>query len=72
LFYFRRGAFYLSPATPARRRKIYGPKNAQFYKAEDEKMAAGLNIYKAMTDATQTATFVFDWDDNFTIGFYLV
>ena len=35
-------------------------------------MAAGLNIYKAMTDATQTATFVFDWDDNFTIGFYLV
>ena len=46
-------------------------KAPQFYKAEDKKMAAGLNIYKAMTDATQTATFVFDWDANFTIGFLL-
>jgi hypothetical protein len=41
------------------------------YKAADKKMGAGLNIYKALTDATNTDTFVFDWDANFTIGFLL-
>ncbi len=41
------------------------------YKASDKKMAAGLNIYKAIADATKTDTFVFDWDANFTIGFLL-
>lgn len=34
-------------------------------------MGAGLNIYKAIADATGTDTFVFDWDANFTIGFLL-
>jgi hypothetical protein len=34
-------------------------------------MEAGLNIYKAIEDATKTDTFVFDWDANFTIGFLL-
>ncbi|MDQ3291771.1 MAG: hypothetical protein M3Q05_10825 [Bacteroidota bacterium] len=46
-------------------------KNAGDYKATDKKMAAGLNIYKAIADATGTDTFVFDWDANFTIGFLL-
>jgi hypothetical protein len=41
------------------------------YKAADTKMASGLNIYKAVVDATKTDTFVFDWDANFTIGFLL-
>lgn len=41
------------------------------YKAADKKMASGLNIYKAIADATKTDTFVFDWDANFTIGFLL-
>lgn len=41
------------------------------YKAADKKMASGLNIYKAISDATGTDTFVFDWDANFTIGFLL-
>lgn len=41
------------------------------YKAADKKMASGLNIYKAIAEATQTDTFVFDWDANFTIGFLL-
>ncbi len=41
------------------------------YKAVDKKMAAGLNIYKAIEDATGADTFVFDWDANFTIGFLL-
>lgn len=41
------------------------------YKAVDKKMASGLNIYKAISDATKTDTFVFDWDANFTIGFLL-
>jgi hypothetical protein len=46
-------------------------KAPQSYKAEDKKMASGLNIYKAFVDATGTDTFVFDWDANFTIGFLL-
>ncbi len=41
------------------------------YKAADKKMASGLNIYKAIMDGTNTDTFVFDWDANFTIGFLL-
>ncbi|OLY92459.1 hypothetical protein SAMN05444008_102431 [Cnuella takakiae] len=41
------------------------------YEAADKKMASGLNIYKALAAATNTDTFVFDWDANFTIGFLL-
>jgi hypothetical protein len=48
---------------------VLNPPNS--YKAADKKMAAGLNIYKAIADATKTDTFVFDWDANFTIGFLL-
>jgi hypothetical protein len=43
----------------------------QSYKPKDKRMASGLNIYKAISDATNTDTFVFDWDANFTIGFLL-
>jgi hypothetical protein len=46
-------------------------KSPSSYKAVDQKMRSGLNIYKAFTDATNTDTFVFDWDANFTIGFLL-
>ena len=46
-------------------------RNAASYTAKDKKMGAGLNIYKAIEDATATDTFVFDWDANFTIGFLL-
>lgn len=46
-------------------------KAPQSYQAADKKMASGLNIYKAIIEATQTDTFVFDWDANFTIGFLL-
>ncbi len=46
-------------------------KAPQDYKAADKKMGAGLNIYKGISDATKTDTFVFDWDANFTIGFLL-
>lgn len=41
------------------------------YKAEGEKQAAGLNIYKALQESTGCKNFVFDWDSNFTIGFLL-
>lgn len=41
------------------------------YKADGEKQKAGLNIYKAVADATGCKEFVFDWDANFTIGFLL-
>jgi hypothetical protein len=46
-------------------------KDPSAYDASDKKMASGLNIYKAIQDATRTDTFVFDWDSNFTIGFLL-
>ena len=41
------------------------------YKMDDAKGKAGLNIYKAIADATNCQQFVFDWDANFTIGFLL-
>lgn len=41
------------------------------YDAEEAKTKAGINIYKALRDATGCDTFVFDWDANFTIGFLL-
>lgn len=41
------------------------------YAADKPKTKAGLNIYKALKDATGCDTFVFDWDANFTIGFLL-
>lgn len=45
---------------------------AKKYKAGDsKKLASGINIYKAIEDATGCDTFVFDWDANFTIGFLL-
>ena len=46
-------------------------KAPEAYKPADKKMASGLNIYKAISDGTETDTFVFDWDANFTIGFLL-
>ncbi len=44
---------------------------ASYKPGSDKKMASGLNIYKAIADATKCDTFVFDWDANFTIGFLL-
>ncbi|MFT4093128.1 MAG: hypothetical protein QM640_05775 [Niabella sp.] len=41
------------------------------YKSDKAKTKAGINIYKALSDATGCDTFVFDWDANFTIGFLL-
>ncbi|MDQ1088784.1 hypothetical protein [Siphonobacter sp. SORGH_AS_1065] len=41
------------------------------YKMENAKTKAGINIYKAIADATGCEQFVFDWDANFTIGFLL-
>ena len=37
----------------------------------DKKIESGLNIYDSVKKATNTDTFVFDWDSNFTIGFLL-
>lgn len=41
------------------------------YTAQGDKQAGGLNIYRAIADATGCRQFVFDWDANFTIGFLL-
>jgi hypothetical protein len=41
------------------------------YQPKDAKGKAGINIYKAIADATDCQQFVFDWDANFTIGFLL-
>lgn len=46
-------------------------KNPGGYKADKPKTKSGLNIYKAISDATGCDTFVFDWDANFSIGFLL-
>ncbi|WP_426493102.1 DUF6799 domain-containing protein [Hymenobacter sp. 102] len=35
------------------------------------KIKSGVNIYKALADATGCQQFVFDWDANFTIGYLL-
>lgn len=42
-----------------------------YSKLTNAKSKAGVNIYKAVTDATGCDQFVFDWDANFTIGFLL-
>ncbi len=47
---------------------LKAPENYNF---EGAKMKSGLNIYKAITDATGCDEYVFDWDANFTIGFLL-
>ena len=41
------------------------------YSSDKAKTKSGINIYKALADATGCDTFVFDWDANFTIGFLL-
>ncbi|WP_018630327.1 hypothetical protein [Niabella aurantiaca] len=41
------------------------------YRPDKAKTKSGVNIYKAIRDATNCDTFVFDWDANFTIGFLL-
>jgi hypothetical protein len=38
---------------------------------DKKKVICGLNIYKAIKEATNCDTFVFDWDANFSIGFLL-
>ncbi|MVN75680.1 hypothetical protein GO988_05010 [Hymenobacter sp. HMF4947] len=46
-------------------------KAADTYQLDNAKSKAGLNIYKAIADATGCQQFVFDWDANFTIGYLL-
>ncbi|MBA4851205.1 hypothetical protein [Emticicia sp. BO119] len=47
-------------------------KEPAYYKdLKDAKDKSGVNIYKAIKDATNCNQFVFDWDANFTIGFLL-
>ncbi len=64
------------PATLARQHRrgserytVLRPPTA--YTPADKKTAAGLNIYKAITDSGGTGLFVFDDDTNFTIGFLM-
>nr|WP_199157744.1 hypothetical protein [Pedobacter sp. ASV2] len=45
--------------------------NPDKYNTDKIKIKSGVNIYKAIKDATNCDTFVFDWDANFTIGFLL-
>jgi len=45
--------------------------NPEKYAVDKIKIKSGVNIYKAIKDATKCDTFVFDWDANFTIGFLL-
>ena len=43
----------------------------ELIKKEGDKMKSGINIYKAIVDATCAEQVVFDWDANFAIGFLL-
>jgi hypothetical protein len=45
--------------------------NEYNFPTDKKKVLCGLNIYKALKDATNCDTFVFDWDANFSIGFLL-
>ncbi|MBN8681355.1 MAG: hypothetical protein J0L99_01825 [Chitinophagales bacterium] len=44
---------------------------ADYNAGDNKKTASGLNILRAVADATGCRQFVFDWDANFTIGFLL-
>ena len=44
---------------------------ADAYKMDNAKSKAGINIYRAVAEATGCKQFVFDWDANFTIGYLL-
>ena len=44
---------------------------ADTYQLDNAKSKAGLNIYRAVANATGCKQFVFDWDANFTIGYLL-
>lgn len=44
-------------------------KSPSFYKSSKDKIIAGKNIYQAIIDETNTQTYIFDWNSNFTIGF---
>ncbi len=44
---------------------------ASAYQLDNAKGKAGLNIYRAVAEATGCKQFVFDWDANFTIGYLL-
>lgn len=47
-------------------------KNAESYNYPDDKqMTSGLNIYKAISEATKSEHYIFDWESNFSIGFLL-
>jgi len=46
-------------------------KSSSNYNVEGAKMKSGINIYKAIENATGCRKFVFDWEANFTIGFLL-
>ncbi len=46
-------------------------KSPEAYNPEGAKMKSGLNIYRAIKDATHCDQYIFDWDANFTIGFLL-
>ncbi len=41
------------------------------YKAKSQRVASGLNIYKAIADGSRCDMFVFDWDASFSIGYLL-
>ena len=46
-------------------------KDPKSYQPKNKRMAAGINIYKAIADATLAKQFVFDWDANFSVGYLL-
>ncbi len=63
--------YELAKQTRAGKERYTVLKAPSHYTPEGDKQAGGLNIYRAIADATGCRQFVFDWDANFTIGFLL-
>ncbi len=63
--------FSMAKQTRAGKERYTILKAPKDYKLDDAKGKAGVNIYKAIKDATGCEQFIFDWDANFTIGFLL-
>jgi hypothetical protein len=63
--------FELAQQTRAGEERFTVLNNPETYNTDKVKIKSGVNIYKAIKDATNCDTFVFDWDANFTIGFLL-
>ena len=63
--------FKLAKEVRAEKERYTVLKSPSAYNVQDAQIKSGVNIYKAIQEATGCTQFVFDWDANFTIGYLL-